>query len=365
MPMFTSIHNLFAVITRHCFGKVSIFCSFFCRDDFISIAVSAVLNKDLSIRKAADAYNIPRETIRHVTGDSMSTKMGRPPHFDQSTELDLKTALNEFQKIGQGVSTKDFIHLGAEVCETGGFKKFKNDCPTASWVRTFKTRHKLTLRRPENISVARVANETPEMLKSFYDTLENLFNELAPRGLTGNQVFNTDESGLCMVLKSSKVIALRGSKIVRKLKSAERGENITVIATGNATGTVILPPTVIYRGKTLNEDLMKDAIEGTLFGISKRSFIDDEFYLLWFKKFIEIVPATRPLVLILDGHLSHTTRAVLKLARENDIHILIFPAHMTHLLQPFDLAVFFPLKNCFGDETDKLMRKNKLTALNR
>ena len=63
----------------------------------------------------------------------------------------------------------------------------------------------------------------------------------------------------------------------------------------------------------------------------------------WFKKFASFVKV-RPLLLILDGHLTHLSLDVILKAREEKITILKLPAHTTHLLQPLDVTCFGPLK---------------------
>ena len=66
---------------------------------------------------------------------------------------------------------------------------------------------------------------------------------------------------------------------------------------------------------------------------------------LWLKKiFLKYACADRPLLLILDGHKSPVTPDVIDEARKNEIEILCFPPHTTHVLQPLDKVVFGPLK---------------------
>ena len=133
----------------------------------------------------------------------------------------------------------------------------------------------------------------------------------------------------------------------------------------NASGSQILPPTLIYRGKSLNPGLFEGAPEGTVFAYSKGSFIDTDLFLEWFRRFIKSIPPKRTVLLFLDEHLSHSSLELITLARENDIHLLCFPPHTTNLYQPLDVAVFKPLKNHVADESQKLMRKNKKKAINR
>ncbi|SPO49284.1 uncharacterized protein PSANT_06975 [Moesziomyces antarcticus] len=49
-------------------------------------------------------------------------------------------------------------------------------------------------------------------------------------------------------------------------------------------------------------------------------------------------------LLLLDGHNSHTSLAFTEFAERNNIILLCFPAHATHLLQPLDVAIFGSLK---------------------
>ena len=51
-----------------------------------------------------------------------------------------------------------------------------------------------------------------------------------------------------------------------------------------------------------------------------------------------------PKLLIYDGHLSHITIEIVELAREHNIHIIVFPPQSTSFLQPLDVAVFKPVK---------------------
>ena len=55
----------------------------------------------------------------------------------------------------------------------------------------------------------------------------------------------------------------------------------------------------------------------------------------------------KKVLLIVDGHSSRSNPNSLKLLRENDIELLILPAHLTHLLQPFDVGIAGTLKMLF------------------
>jgi len=51
-----------------------------------------------------------------------------------------------------------------------------------------------------------------------------------------------------------------------------------------------------------------------------------------------------PVIVFLDGHVSHLTIDLSKFCREKQIELCCFPSHATHILQPLDVAIFSPLK---------------------
>ena len=103
----------------------------------------------------------------------------------------------------------------------------------------------------------------------------------------------------------------------------------------------VLPPMIIYpRKKCVPKSLKEGAIPDTFFATSECGLINLELYLEWFRFFLEHIPPTRPVLLLKDGYVSHTSIEVIELARANNVHILCLPAHTTHVLQLLDVAGF-------------------------
>ena len=161
------------------------------------------------------------------------------------------------------------------------------------------------------------------------------------------QIFNIDETGISVVHKTGKVICQLGRKNVWSVTSGEKGKTHTVITCVSASGFVI-PPMMIYPRKRMNEKLKQGAVPETLFECSDSGWINEELYVKWFKFFLTKIPPTRPVLLIEDGHSSHVSIDVIKLARDNGIHLLCLPAHTTHMLQPLDVGVFKSLKSNYS-----------------
>jgi hypothetical protein len=59
-------------------------------------------------------------------------------------------------------------------------------------------------------------------------------------------------------------------------------------------------------------------------------------------------------LLIIDGHKSHISVNLRDMYKEAKIITLCIPAHLSHLLQPLDVAVFSPLKYAYSAEISGL-----------
>ena len=57
-----------------------------------------------------------------------------------------------------------------------------------------------------------------------------------------------------------------------------------------------------------------------------------------------ILQRDRKKVIVGDNLSSHLSDKVIEMCKENDINFVFLPPNSTHLLQPFDVAVFCPLK---------------------
>ena len=76
----------------------------------------------------------------------------------------------------------------------------------------------------------------------------------------------------------------------------------------------------------------------------------------WFRHFIACAKPTaaRPVLLMLDGHSTHTKNVeLIDLARENNVHIICLPPHCTNRLQPLDVSFMKPL-SCYYDEAVRI-----------
>jgi hypothetical protein len=155
-----------------------------------------------------------------------------------------------------------------------------------------------------------------------------------------------DETGVTVVHKAGKVVTEVGRRNVWAITSGEKGKTHTILTCVSASG-LALPPFMIYPRKRITDNLQVGAVAGAAFHCSDTGWVNAELFIKWLRFFVESIPPSRPVLLILDGHASHVFIEAIEFARSNDIHMLCIPAHTTHILQPLDVGVFKSFKSFY------------------
>lgn len=114
------------------------------------------------------------------------------------------------------------------------------------------------------------------------------------------------------------------------------------------------PPFIVFKGAAVQSRwVSEDAYPGTLYSASSNGWMEEPVFYEWFNKCLvkhvnnlrctKNFPNQRA-VLLFDGHSSHISYKILKLAMENNIHIVKLPSHLTDKIQPLDKCVLAQLK---------------------
>ena len=95
---------------------------------------------------------------------------------------------------------------------------------------------------------------------------------------------------------------------------------------------------------------------------SENGWTDDFVGFEWFKqgfvpKATDRNKAGAPILLIYDGHGSHTTLEWIEYACEHNVHLFCLPPHTTHRLQPLDVGVFGPLQHAWFIRCDEILEE--------
>ena len=325
-------------------------------------AYEEVLFKNVAVRQAAMMYGVPVSTLRdRVSGRvPFGKKSGPTRYLTNEEENELVCFVTGAAEMGYSYTRADVLELVQEILVR------KNIATTIShgWWEGFKKRHpEITLRKPEPVSHVRANCAQPEVLRRYFDELEVILkgNELME---SPSCIFNMDESGFPLDPKSLHIVCKRGQRHPSTLCSGNKSQ-ITVLACCNAAGYVI-PPFVIFDRKILKAELTVGEVPETMYGLSNSGWIDSELFDAWFQNhFLSYAPASRPLVLILDGHSSHFNPATLRRAAEEDIIMFCLPPHTSHKTQPLDKGCFGPLKVIWREECHTYLKKNSGKVITR
>ena len=259
------------------------------------------------------------------------------------------------------ITKADLQRLAFQLAERNGlstaFSKNKG-IADKKWYAGFLKRHpELSLRRPEATSLARADGFNKEAVNKYFRNVNEIVTK---HKLDGTKVYNMDETGLSTVQRPSKVVCLKGQKRAGALTSAERGVNTTCVICTNAAGNYI-PPFLIFKRKRMNPLLQNCAPVDAVCKVSDSGYIDSELFVEYLQHFIAHVKPSpeSPVLLVLDGHSSHTKHLeAIELARESGVIMLSLPAHTTHCTQPLDVAFFRPLKVYYNQAIEKWLRTN-------
>lgn len=195
-----------------------------------------------------------------------------------------------------------------------------NTVISEGWWERFKQRHSnISLRVAAPLSYARAMASDRESLDHYFDLLEDTLraNQIFD---DPSRIFNCDKTGVPLSPSSSKVVDRVGAKNPSYLTGSSKSQ-ITVLACTGATGCA-LPPFIIFDRKTLNPELVKGEVPGTLYGLSSNGWIDRELFSSWFfNHFLAYAPRCRPLLLLLDGHTSHYCPEMIKMAAAEKVII--------------------------------------------
>lgn len=114
-----------------------------------------------------------------------------------------------------------------------------------------------------------------------------------------------------------------------------------------------VPPMLIFPRKNNCDLLGRGAPAGSLIRVHPSGWVQTHLFTEWFRHFIQTTnPSEKsPVLLILDGHFSHTRNLdVIEEARKNHVIIISLPPHTTHKLQPLDRAYMSPFKTYYSEQ---------------
>lgn len=316
-------------------------------------AIKACTYDNVSVRKAAEMYGVPKSTL----GDRMSGRVldsvPSSRYLTNEEEQEVVSFVVGSASIGYPKTVKEIIALVQRILSARGVDR----SVTYGWWESFRKRHpSLSLRTPAALSRPRAMASNCVVLDHYFDMLEET---LFVNNLTDHPglVFNMDETGMPLNPKPPKTVHAKGDKNPFSVCGDTKAQ-ITVVGCVSAAGQC-LPPMVIWDRKKLNREFTKKEIPGTIYGLCSKGWMNQELFNKWFTRhFLRYAPPARPLLLLLDGHSSHYSPETIKMAAEEKVVLFVLPPNTTHLCQPLDQGVFGPLKVAWRMACHDFLAKN-------
>jgi hypothetical protein len=232
------------------------------------------------------------------------------------------------------------------------------------WVFAFLDCHHVEFQTfwSKSLDTQRARSLNPEAVKFWVDLVQKWVVDM---GVSLDRVYGMDESGFPTgYTGKERVVGARGTKTQHKQGGASR-QNITVLVTIRGDGKMVVPPMIIFPGVNFQTAWGQGNAIGTLWIhlILIRRYHDSPLYSIaksingwtngdlgykWLTKVFDAATKAEanglPHALLLDGHSSHYSQRFLNYARENNIILLGYPPHCTHVLQGLDIVCFAKMK---------------------
>ncbi|KYM99017.1 hypothetical protein ALC62_10252 [Cyphomyrmex costatus] len=215
----------------------------------------------------------------------------------------------------------------------------------------------LTLRTPQMTSFNRIKAFSKENVEHFFGNFLEILNKTSFNGMS---IYNMDETGFSTVpTKAGLVISLKGVRRVGQAAAAERGSMITMALAVNAAGNSI-PPFFLFPRKRMQATFMENSSPGSVGFANESGWMQQAEFVLFMQHFINHSKSSveLPVILFLDNHASHLSIEAIDLAVANGVHMLSFPPHCSHRMQPLDISVFGPLKSYYASQCKAWQKNN-------
>jgi hypothetical protein len=206
---------------------------------------------------------------------------------------------------------------------------------SAPFIRDFRNRHRLSLRRP---ALKRRCPATREIQDAFIRRVQDLMSQYPH-----DRILNVDETNWRSVSPGFWTWAATGTESVSCLIQNNEKEGVTAIASVDATG-MKLPLTIIGKGKTPRCLSALDLPPEIWTATSSSGWTTTDVMCRYLQLLREHLYPTGPLVILLDTYAAHRAAVTREAAARLQIELVFIPPGCTDRLQPLDRRIFGVLK---------------------
>ena len=211
------------------------------------------------------------------------------------------------------------------------------------WFNHYCAKNNLKLLNPQSLEEVRRKFFHSNVLLQFYVMLQNTIHQIP------HLLYNMDETSCCCS-KNGKIVVPEGKSA---LASEEKAiGHITTLCCCNAAGEAMKQFLILPMLVNLPKELYDFATQ-CVFTSSPSGWMTSKIFFIWSlffsseltKKRAQLIriygtqAANAPCFLIMDGHKSRLNAEAIEVLYANNVRVIIFPAHTSHVVQLFDVCI--------------------------
>lgn len=329
-------------------------------------AVEDVQKHGVSVAAAARNNNVPRSTlINQLSGKSPSERrMGPESVLSKIEEGMLVKWLFSMARAGFPVNQTQLIDSVQKLIkELKRDNPFKDGRPGRKWFIGFCKRNpQVSNRMAQNLTKSRASVSEVALKNWFQEVYDYLKEENLDYVLNHpERIFNVDEAAFFLNPKGNRVLVPRGEKNVYQIVNNDEKECLTVSLIGNASG-VVGPTMIVFNYVRIPVDIAESVPKDWAIGKSDSGWMTGELFFEYitniFHPWLQAQKIETPVILFVDGHVSHLTIHTSEFCSKNGIILVALLPNATHLIQPMDVAVFRTLKGGWKESVKEWRQKN-------
>ena len=314
-------------------------------------ALDAV-NSETPLNAVSRVFNVPRSSLHSkVVKKYSKSTTGPSTIFSEEEESALANWILQMSRRGCSITKDHLINSVAIVIKISGKQTpFLDGRPGRHWYEGFLKRHsQIRKRLCENVTLS-TALVSENIIRTWFGDIKVLLEKEDILNIDGSRIFNTDETAVFFNPKAGSVLAKEGSKNVYNIVNNNEKENLTVLVTANAVGQ-LAPSLILMKYKRVPANLCSSLPNNFFIGASDSGWMSaDLFYEYIANRFYPWIVKTNiklPVILYLDGHVSHLSETLSKFCHENKIHLIALPPNATHIMEPLDVSFFAAFKSMY------------------
>ena len=208
------------------------------------------------------------------------------------------------------------------------------------------TRCNIVVLSPDKLELFRRQCCNHPAIDCFFNTITNVLIGVEPK-----YKFNADETGLAGK-RTFKV--LTDDRRIHVTMQDIAGTHISCMCCYSASGSKMKPFFIFPKRKTEMKEL--EDIDEIFISSSESGWMTTHLWDAWCIAFISHISIKRemgeldpslPVFLFVDGHLSRLSPFGMRALSRFHIICIVFPAHTSHVLQPFDICLGSPIKTIY------------------